>query len=109
MSNMPVHNEKSTVKVTAVFRDDDEVLVVPTAAEYRIHGGPAETEVLATTPISPLASSVELVITSAQNACLTANQFERRRVTVEFDYGSPSQHGTGEYVYLLDNLRGVSA
>ena len=100
-------NEKSTMIVTVSFFDDDDVAVIPTAATYRIDTATGSV-IKASGAIGSLATSVDIEVTSAQNAIVTAGTaLEEHVLTVEFDYGA-SRHGTDEYRWLVKNLQGVT-
>jgi len=102
-------NEQSSITITVSFTDEDGAPVTPDAATYRIDDKESRTEILDTTSFPSLSSSVDLEITSAQNAIIRErNQSEIRRVTVEYDYGS-GKHGTAEYRYRVINLYGVTS
>jgi hypothetical protein len=101
-------NERSTVVITVAFTDDDGAPVTPDAATYRIDDRASRTTILPATAIGSLASSVDLTITSEQNAIIRPrNRFEIRTITVEFDYDGNTRHGTAQYEYRLMNLYGV--
>jgi hypothetical protein len=100
-------NERATTFITVTFTDEDGIPVTPDAATYRIDDEASRTNVQAATSVSPLSTSVDLEITSEQNAILRPRKpFEIRTVTVEFDYGA-GKHGTAQYKYKLLNLYGV--
>lgn len=99
-------NERSSVTITVTFADEDGVEVEPDSATYRLDDEAARVNIQSATAISSLSESVELVITSEQNAILKSrSKFEIRTVTVEWDYGA--KHGTAQYRYKLLNLYGV--
>lgn len=101
-------NERSTVVLTVAFTDDDGAAVTPDAASYRVDDRASRTAVLAATAIGSLSTSIDLTITSEQNAIVRPRKaFEIRTVTVEFDYDSSAKHGTAQYEYKLVNLYGV--
>lgn len=103
-------NERSHFVIAVSFLDEDGVLVVPTAATYRIDDELNRRNIQPATAISPLASSVDLWITSDQNFIIKPrSKFEVRTVTVEFDYESDvgPAHSTAQYRYKLLNLYGV--
>jgi len=100
-------NDRTTLVLTLTFRDEDDALVVPTAATYRIDDVLTGSVVKARTSLTGLASSMELEITSAQNAAIGEATLQERVVTVEFDYGA-SRHGSDEYRYYVRNLLGVT-
>lgn len=101
-------NERTTLVLTLTFRDEDDVLVTPTAVYYRIDDASSGTSIVDNTALGSLSSAMELEITTAQNRSLSQASLEERVVTVEFDYGS-GRHGSNEYRYLLKNLYYVDA
>lgn len=100
-------NERTTLVLTLSFKDEDGVAVVPATATYRIDDVLTETAILAATPLTGLASSIEVEITSAQNALISGVALEERIVTVEFTYGA-GRRGTSEYRYNVRGLYGVT-
>jgi hypothetical protein len=101
-------NERSTVVLTVAFTDDDGAAVTPDSATYRIDDRASRTAILAATVIGSLSTSVDLTITSEQNAIVKPRKaFEVRTVTIEFDYDGSTKHGTAQYEYKLVNLYGV--
>lgn len=100
-------NKKTSLTLSVTFYDEHGASVIPDSATYRIDDLTSSTVILEPTPLSP-AASIEIQITSAQNAMVnSANPFEDRVVTVEFAYAS-SKRGTDEYRYELRNLYGVA-
>lgn len=100
-------NEKSNMALTVSFFDDTGAAVIPDSATYRIDDLTSSTSILGSTALS-VAASVEIQITSAQNAMISnANQFEDRAVTVDFVYAT-TKRGTDEYRYEVRNLYGIS-
>jgi hypothetical protein len=101
-------SERSTVVITVAFTDDDGAPVTPDSATYRIDDRASRTSILPVTAIGSLASSVDLTITSEQNAIIRSRkEYEIRTITVEFDYNGSTKHGTAQYEYKLVNLYGV--
>jgi len=101
-------NEKSSLILVVDFYDEDEAAVVPTTATYRIDDEENETEILATTNISPLAAEINIEITPAQNAIIDQNHgWEIRTVTVYFTYGV-GKASYEIYQYKVKNLYAVS-
>lgn len=101
-------NERSTVLITVTFTDDNGDPVTPSSATYRVDDRASRTAILAATSIGSLSTSVDLTITSEQNAIVRPRKaFEVRTVTVEFDYDGSTKHGTAQYEYKLVNLYGV--
>lgn len=109
MTTLETINEKSTLVLNVKFYDEDDVLVVPTAATYRIDAPQASASVVLTATAFPsLASSVDLTITAAQNACQSSAPYEERVVTVAWTYASGTKASNDEYRYRLKNLGGVA-
>lgn len=103
-------NERATFTITVSFLDEDEVAVTPDSATYRIDDQASRTNIQSATAISPLSTTVDIIITSDQNHIVRSRKpFEIRTVTVEFDYTSDAgpAHGTAQYKYKLINLYGV--
>lgn len=101
-------NEKSTRIVTVAFFDDANSAVVPTSATYRIDDVKTNAAIVAVTAIAGLSFTVDIVVTSAQNAMVSAKSSEQHRMTVEFDYGAPTKHGNGEYLFTINDLKNVT-
>jgi hypothetical protein len=102
-------NAKSTWTVTAKFADKAGQPITPSAARYRIDLVDPWTPVLPWTPLANLAPTMEIFITSAQNAIIDAEAaVEPRIVTADFEYqdGPRTESGSGEYVYAVKNLKG---
>lgn len=100
-----IWNEGSDVLVTATFTDEDGNAVTPDTARYRVDDLKSGTSIAAAASITGLSTSNVLTIPASQNAILDdGNMFETRIVTVDFVYGLPAKHGTGEYRYQLRNL-----
>jgi hypothetical protein len=99
-------NEKSTGYLTVVFKDGAGAEAAPSSARYRIDDVETGTELRDWTNLpNPVASSVEVTLTSADNAITnTTGKDETHVVTVEGTYG-PEDKVTGEYLYRLVNLR----
>jgi hypothetical protein len=101
-------NERTTSFVTVSFFDQDGAPVVPSSATYRIDRPQKKIAVLPQTAISPLGTTADLEITSAENRIYQQRlPSEVAEVTVEWDYGSPIKHGTAKYRYRIINLYGV--
>jgi len=101
-------NERSTMVLTVAFLDDDNTPVTPDAATYRIDDRANRRNIVPSTAINSLSSSVEIEVTGDQNFIIrNRRDYEVRTVTVEFDYDGSTRHGTAEYNYKLVNLYGV--
>lgn len=103
-------NERTTYVLTISFYDEDNVLVVPATAVYRLDDVTTGTAIRASTTCRAImASSMDVTISKDENSMVAENHtYETRRVTVVFTYGSPVKQGTDEYLYKVRNLPGVS-
>ena len=101
-------NEQSTAYLTVTFRNKAGVAEAPATAKYRIDDVASGSAVLGETAITPVAATVEVRLTPANNTLLVAgNPAELRRVTVIGEYGQDDAV-TSEYLYEVVNLSGVS-
>lgn len=103
-------SERSDFPLSVSFLDEDGTAVTPDAATYRIDDIERRRVIQPATAISPLASTVDLWITSDQNFIIRSrSKYEVRTVTVEYDYTSDAgaKHATAKYEYKLINLHGV--
>ena len=100
--------EKTTCYVTAEPKDKDGNAEAPTSATYKIHDIESGVELVAATALTP-ATSMEIVCKGGVANVLqdSSRDFERRRVTVECDYGSDDTLN-GEFIYTVRNLGQVS-
>jgi hypothetical protein len=101
--------ENSTYVLTVAFTDRNGNPATPSEATYRIdestQEGGDDSEVLDDTAISPLASSVDISLTPANNAIIDPTRaFEERVVTVTATYGV-NDVKVDEYRYRVRNLR----
>lgn len=100
-----VINENSHAVVTLSFTDEKGVAVVPTAGQYRLDDVASETELLAWTAFTPSAATHDLIITDVQNAIMNnALEAEKKRLTIDFTFGSDNKKATAEYIYVVRNL-----
>jgi hypothetical protein len=100
-------NDSSTAYLSVTFTDKTGVAVAPSTVNYTIHDVTSNTQVKASTSVSPSAT-VEITILPSENAILdTAQNYEMRRVTVIAAYGGSDQV-TDEYTYRVKNLRNVT-
>lgn len=103
-------NERSTFPVEIAFLDENGDPVTPDSATYRVDDEAARTNIVSSTAISPLAETVDIIISSDQNYIIRSRRpYEVRTVTVEFNYTAEHgpAHATSEYKYKLLNLYGV--
>ena len=100
-------NEKSTAWLKLTFRDKAGAAQAPASATYRIHDVGSGVLVREATLLD-LSSEVEIELTDGDNTLRNAAApYEKRRVTVEAQYGA-GDSVTGEFVYLVLNLQGVT-
>ncbi len=101
-------NEKSNVKLTLTFRDEDGDAVTPDSASYRIDDEFSGDAVKADTAISPSSSTYDIVISSTENAIIDTNRVEEiKLVTVDFTYDT-TKKGSGSFNYKVINLKQLS-
>jgi hypothetical protein len=106
---MDTVNEKTTYIVTIYFWDENGAAVTPGAAWYSLYCETTKTEILTETVIAGLGTSVDITITLSQNAIInTLNDYEQKLLTTRFTYGAPVKQGTGEYRYLVNNLKRIT-
>ena len=101
-------NERTTVLITATFKDEAGTLTTPTSATARIDDDRTGTVLRAATAITPLSTSVTIEVTPDENRILDdQSSWEDRTLTVDFVYGETSRRGTNDYHWRCMNLRGV--
>lgn len=101
-------NERSTQIVTVTFRDEDDVLVVPTSATYRLDDKQRRTVIRDDTAIGSLANSVDIEILPEENRIIRPRSiYEIRTLTVHYEWGS-GRAANSEYRYKVINLYGVN-
>lgn len=106
---MDTVNEKTSYFVTISFKDEDGVAVTPTAAYYSLYCETTKYEILAETAIGGLDTSVEVIVTSTQNAIRNvANKKEQRLMTVRFTYSGGAYQGISEYRWNVANLKRIT-
>lgn len=102
---MDTVNKKTTYFVNVTFKDEDGVAVTPTAAWYNLFCETTNRSILGDTAIGSLSTSVDVVVTAAQNDILVStNSTERKLMTLRFTYGSEAYQGTNEYRWDVLNL-----
>jgi len=80
--------EKSVAYLTVSFYDKTNALAAPASATWEVHDVGSGNVLQSVTAIAPIASSVELTLTSTINALVNqANQEETRRVTIKATFG----------------------
>ena len=100
-------NENSTSWLELSFFDKVGLPESPVSISYRIDCLTNGAEVRADTALAA-GSSVEVELTTADNAIITqTNKEEHRRVTVTASYGSGQAH-IERFDYMVQNLRAVS-
>ncbi len=101
-------NEQSTAYVTAAFRDKTGAAATPTAISYRIDDVATGQEIRDDTAITPAASTVEITLTPADNAIVSATRpIEVHALTVTATYGD-ADAVRGVYLFEVANLMAVS-
>ncbi|KUG22373.1 hypothetical protein ASZ90_007852 [hydrocarbon metagenome] len=106
---MELINEKTTLTLRLTFKDEDNVAVVPTAAQYRIDDVDSGSQILDWSSFTPSASTHDLTITDAQNAIIDTNlERERKKVTVQITHGPENKKATGDYIYIVRNLTKIA-
>lgn len=96
-------NEKTVAVLTVLFKDEDGVLITPSAASYRIDDLSAGTALVALTTITPVGGMYDIIIASGTNAILdTTRSYETKVVTVAWTYGTGTANA--EYRYRVKNL-----
>ena len=99
-------NEDSTAVLTMTFKDELGVATQPNMAQVRIDDVLTGSQVRDWVDISPLSSTVNVMITDLENAILKQNHNkEPKRVTVRFSYGA--YKGKADYVYDVVNLNKI--
>ena len=100
---METVNEKSVCVVTPVFTDEDKNLVTPTAASYRVDDLATGAAVVASTSITPVTGTYDIVIAASSNAIIdTTRSYETKVVTVNWTFGTGTANA--EYRYRVKNL-----
>jgi hypothetical protein len=104
---METVNEESVAVVTAIFMDEDDNLVTPSAASYQVDDLATGTSLIAETAFTPTSGTYDVIIPAAQNAIIdTTRSYETKVVTVSFTYGTGSAYA--EYRYRVKNLNKVT-
>ena len=82
-------NEKSVAYLTVNFYDKNNVLASPSTGTWQVHDLYSNTVMQAETYITPIASSVELTLTTPINTMVDGTHGkETRRVTVKAIFGA---------------------
>lgn len=98
-------NEGTTGYLTVNFKDKNDALEAPTSATYRIDCLTNGQEIKTDTPITPIASCVEIELTATDNTLVDqSNLVEKRLVTVSAVYGADDKLND-DYEYQILNLR----
>lgn len=104
---METVNEESVAVVTVIFMDEDDNLVTPSAATYKVHDLATGTELIASTAFTPSSGTYDVIVPAAQNAIIdTTRSHETKVVTVSFTYGTGTANA--EYRYRVRNLNQVT-
>ncbi len=105
---LPLHNEGTTIYVTAEFRDKLGVLTAPTSARYRVDLECDGSEILEWTSIPAPLSTHEIEIDSTVQVMQDeALPEEVHVVTVEGTYGVGNDKVTDRYRFTLVNMYGI--
>ena len=97
-------NEGDTPDLTVSFKNDSDVLTAPSSATWRVIDVDTGGELLASTNITPIASSVILSVPAAVTAIVNdSHKYEKRKVIVEATFGA-SRKKFGEYTFQVKNL-----
>ena len=108
---MDVVREETTAIVTCTFTDEDGDAVTPSSTTYRIDDVSTDTQILDDTVVVPGSSAEDYIITSAQNAMVTAaKNKEVHRFTITFTYtgAEAGQIGQGEYEFYVKNMTKIT-
>ena len=101
-------NERSTAYLTVTFKDKAGAAQQPTAASYRIDDVATGQEIRDDTAITPAASTVEITLTPADNAMVSATRpIEVHALTVTATYGD-ADAVRGVYLFEVANLMAVA-
>jgi hypothetical protein len=103
-------NERKSWVTTVSFTDEDGAAITPTSAQYKIDDVGSGAEVRTATAIDSLDEEVDITWEPTDTTILDESHlYELRRMTVEWQYGSPATlYGTEEYLLQVKNLRGIS-
>jgi hypothetical protein len=97
-------NEGSTANLALTFYDQDNALVTPSAARYRIDDVSSATMIRDWTEFTPSGTTHDLKILAVENRILNDELAkELHRVTIQYDYGTEDQ-GTGQIDFYVINL-----
>ena len=87
----PNIKERSSLVVSAYFRDSSNAADTPTTIDYRIDDITTHTAITGWTSVTP-AVSVNITIKSSENRIVAnGNQRERRQITVSADRGTDNE------------------
>lgn len=100
----PAFLEFSACLVNASFVDTTGAALVPATLEYRIDDIVSGQQVLTWTPVTPIASSIQIVVTSTQNA-LVSNSLCHETHQVLLKITDPAGNGPFYARCLFDLLR----
>jgi hypothetical protein len=97
-------NEKSTLVITVTFKDENNELVIPTSAEYRIDDVNSGNMIRDWTPMPSLASSVDIVISASESSIIASKRiYEDKELTVRFTY-SANKAGSAQQLFRVRNM-----
>jgi hypothetical protein len=102
-------NEGTTPTIRVSFFDKDGQPVAPAAGTYRIDDERSRRAIKAVTALPTLSYTVDIILGATDTRILNrANSYERRILTVQYDYGS-GEHGNDQYTFSVKNLANVTS
>jgi len=97
-------NEGDTPDILISFYNNSEELTAPTTASWLLMDVDTGTELIASTDISPIASSVVVSIPATGTTILNdSRKFEKRKMIVNATFGA-GRKKFGEYIFQVKNL-----
>lgn len=105
-----VVNERSSLVLRVAFFDEDGNAAIPDAVTCRIDDTVQQRIIRPATAVplgSPPEATLDVTITEDENASLDGRQYQRRLVTLEWDW--EAGHGTTEFEYFVKGLYGVQS
>jgi hypothetical protein len=105
---MNIVNEKTIMIVTIAFTDENGDAVTPDSGTYQIYDEDTLTAIKASSALTSLSSSIDILIDSAENKIVTTTkQFETHIMLVEYIYGTTKTAQT-EYRFAVRNMTNVA-
>jgi hypothetical protein len=97
-------NEKSSATLRVSFFDNAGVAAVPTTITYRIDNDADSAEIKGDTAVSPVASTVNILLTATDNRIIKSTaERELHKVTVTATFGA-SEQTVSEFKLTVRNL-----